>query len=134
MIELMGKFNVSESFYQRLTNILPKDFQLKKIFFFDCLIKRRRYLSDKKELHITNQQDRMLTKWMNFVADGFLKTIEQSIEQNNSHFFDAQISRYENSGNNFLFLIRNSRSFQKIAWSISVGNLDYPEREEKSNS
>jgi hypothetical protein len=26
MIELMGKFNVSpESFYQRLTNILPKD-------------------------------------------------------------------------------------------------------------
>jgi hypothetical protein len=39
MIELMGKFNVSESFYQRLTNILPKDFQLKNIFFFDCLIR-----------------------------------------------------------------------------------------------
>jgi hypothetical protein len=34
MIELMSQFNVSpESFYQRLTNILPKDFQLKNIFF-----------------------------------------------------------------------------------------------------
>jgi hypothetical protein len=48
MIELMGKFNVSGIIYQRLTNILPKDFQLKNIFFFDCLIKRSRYLSDKK--------------------------------------------------------------------------------------
>jgi Zn-dependent peptidase ImmA (M78 family) len=33
MIELMGKFNVSGIIYQRLTNILPKDFQLKNIFF-----------------------------------------------------------------------------------------------------
>jgi hypothetical protein len=34
MIELMNQFNVSpESFYQRLTNILPKDFQLKNLFF-----------------------------------------------------------------------------------------------------
>ena len=34
MIELMGAFNASpESFYQRLTNILPKDFQLKNLFF-----------------------------------------------------------------------------------------------------
>jgi hypothetical protein len=64
------------------------------------------------------------------VADGFIKTIEQSIEQNNSHFFDAQISRYENSGNEFLFSqlkILSKRLHEKyIRW-----NLDYPEREEK---
>ena len=41
MIALMSGFNVSpESFYQRLTNILPKDFQLKEpLFSYDCLIK-----------------------------------------------------------------------------------------------
>jgi hypothetical protein len=34
MITLMEGFNVSpESFYQRLTNILPKDFQLKNLFY-----------------------------------------------------------------------------------------------------
>jgi hypothetical protein len=55
MIELMGKFNVSESFYQRLTNILPKDFQLKKYFFFDCLKRGADTYQIKKELHITNQ-------------------------------------------------------------------------------
>ena len=34
MVALMSSFNVSpESFYQRLTNILPKDFQLKISFF-----------------------------------------------------------------------------------------------------
>jgi hypothetical protein len=40
MIELMNQFNVSpESFYQRLTNILPKDFQLKNLFSYDYLTK-----------------------------------------------------------------------------------------------
>jgi transcriptional regulator with XRE-family HTH domain/Zn-dependent peptidase ImmA (M78 family) len=34
MVQLMTQFNVSpESFYQRLTNILPKDFNLKNLFF-----------------------------------------------------------------------------------------------------
>jgi hypothetical protein len=33
MIELMGKFNVSRNHFNVLTNILPKDFQLKNIFF-----------------------------------------------------------------------------------------------------
>jgi hypothetical protein len=58
MIELMSQFNVSpESFYQRLTNILPKDFQLKNIFFLRLSHKMSGYLSNKKELHITNQQE-----------------------------------------------------------------------------
>jgi hypothetical protein len=45
----------------------------------------------------------------------FIKTIEQSIEQNNSHFFDAQISRYENSGNEFFFSSATQDPFKKIA-------------------
>jgi hypothetical protein len=39
--------------------------------------------------------------------------IEQSIEQNNSHFL-MQIDM-KTAETNFCFLIRNSRSFQKIA-------------------
>jgi hypothetical protein len=129
MIELMGKFNVSESFYQRLTNILPKDFQLKKIFFFDCLIKRSRYLSDKKELHITNQQEPHANEMNEHYCRRWIsiKTIEQSIEQNNSHFFDAQISRYENSGNEFFVSHPQLKILSKDCMrSISVGILITP--------
>jgi hypothetical protein len=61
----------------------------------------------------------MPTKWMNMSADGFLL---KTIEQNNKSFFDAQIRDMQR--NEFCFLIRNSRSFQKIAWEY--GNLDYP--------
>jgi hypothetical protein len=35
---------------------------------------------------------------------------------------------------NFCFLIRNSRSFQKIAWEVYPLESWLPEREEKSNS
>jgi hypothetical protein len=53
-----------------------------------------------------------------------IKTIEQSIEQNNSHFFDAQISRYENSGNEFLFSHPQLKILSKDCMrSISVGIL-----------
>jgi hypothetical protein len=64
------------------------------------------------------------------VADGFIKTIEQSIEQNNSHFFDAQISRYENSGNEF-FVFSTQDPFKRLHEKYIRWNLDYPEREEK---
>jgi hypothetical protein len=38
-------------------------------------------------------------------------------------FFDAQISRYENSGNEFWFFICHGRSFKDCLRSISVGIL-----------
>jgi hypothetical protein len=60
----------------------------------------------------------------------FIKTIEQSIEQNNSHFFDAQISRYENSGNEFFFSSATQDPFKRLHEKYIRWNLDYPEREE----
>jgi hypothetical protein len=54
MIELMGKC-IPESFYQRLTNILPP---VKNIFFLRLSHKRGADTYQiKKELHITNQQE-----------------------------------------------------------------------------
>ncbi len=132
MIELMGKFNVSpESFYQRLTNILPKDFQLKNLFFLRMSHKIGTDIYQiKKELHITNQQEphanemneHYCRRWVS------IKTMVEAEKQNKSHFFDAQISSYENSKNEYLvFSSATPDPFRKdYLRSISVGILITP--------
>jgi predicted transcriptional regulator len=132
MIQLMGKFNVSpESFYQRLTNILPKDFQLKNLFFLRLSHKiGTDTYQINKELHITNQQEphanemneHYCRRWVS------IRTIEESLKQNKKHFFDAQISKYENSGNEFLvFSSATPDPFKKdYLRSISVGIMITP--------
>ncbi len=137
MIEMMGKFNVSpESFYQRLTNILPKDFQLKNLFFLRLShqIGTDTY-QIKKELHITNQQEphanemneHYCRRWVS------IKTITEAIKQNKNHYFDAQISRYENSTNEYLvFSSATLDPFKKDCLrSITVGILITPSVKKK---
>jgi predicted transcriptional regulator/DNA-binding XRE family transcriptional regulator len=137
MIQLMGQFNVSpESFYQRLTNILPKDFQLKNLFFLRLSHKiGTDTYQIKKELHITNQQEphanemneHYCRRWVS------IKTIVASIKQNKSHYLDAQISRYENSSNEYLvFSSATEDPFKKdYLRSISVGILITPSMKKK---
>lgn len=137
MIQLMGQFNVSpESFYQRLTNILPKDFQLKNLFFLRLSHKiGTDTYQIKKELHITNQQEphanemnvHYCRRWIS------VKTIVASIKQNKSHYLDAQISRYENSNNEYLvFSSATEDPFKKdYLRSISVGILITPSMKKK---
>jgi predicted transcriptional regulator len=129
MIDLMGKFNVSpESFYQRLTNILPKDFQIKNLFFLRMSHKTGTDTYQiKKELHITNQQEphanemneHYCRRWVS------IKTIAESMSQNTPHFFDAQISQYENTTNEYLvFSSATPDPFKKgYLRSMSVGIL-----------
>jgi predicted transcriptional regulator/DNA-binding XRE family transcriptional regulator len=137
MVQLMGKFNVSpESFYQRLTNILPKDFQIKNLFFLRLSheIGTDTY-QIKKELHITNQQEphanemneHYCRRWVS------IKTIVESLKQKKEHFFDAQISRYENSNNEYLvFSSATPDPFKKNCLrSISVGILITPSVKKK---
>ena len=137
MVKLMGKFNVSpESFYQRLTNILPKDFQIKNLFFLRLSheIGADTY-QIKKELHITNQQEphanemneHYCRRWVS------IKTIVESLKQKKPHFFDAQISRYENSNNEYLvFSSATPDPFKKNCLrSISVGILITPSVKKK---
>ena len=129
MVALMSSFKVSpESFYQRLTNILPKDFQLKNLFFLRLShqIGTDTY-QIKKELHITNQQEphanemneHYCRRWVS------IRTIEESLRQQKSHFFDAQISSYENSKNEYLvFSSATPDPFKtNCIRSISVGIL-----------
>jgi hypothetical protein len=137
MVQLMSKFNVSpESFYQRLTNILPKDFQIKNLFFLRLSheIGTDTY-QIKKELHITNQQEphanemneHYCRRWVS------IKTIVESLKQKKEHFFDAQISRYENSNNEYLvFSSATPDPFKKNCLrSISVGILITPSIKKK---
>lgn len=137
MLELMGKFNVSpESFYQRLTNILTKDFQLKNLFFLRLSHKiGTDTYQINKELHITNQQEphanemneHYCRRWVS------IKTIMEATKQNKSHFFDAQISRYDNSSNEYLvFSSATLDPFKKDCLrSISVGILITPGMKKK---
>lgn len=132
MIALMGGFNVSpESFYQRLTNILPKDFQLKNLFFLRLSHKiGTDTYQIKKELHITNQQEphanemneHYCRRWVS------IRTIDEALSQNKSHFFDAQISSYDNSKNEYLvFSSATPDPFKEdCIRSISVGILITP--------
>ena len=137
MVQLMTQFNVSpESFYQRLTNILPKDFNLKNLFFLRLSHKiGADTYQIKKELHITNQQEphanemneHYCRRWVS------IKTIEQLLQQGKTHFFDAQVSRYENSSNEYLvFSSATPDPFKKDCLrSISVGILITPSVKKK---
>jgi predicted transcriptional regulator/DNA-binding XRE family transcriptional regulator len=137
MIQLMERFNVSpESFYQRLTNILPKDFQLKNIFFlrFSHKIGSDEY-QIKKELHITNQHEPHANEMNEHYCRRWVsvKTIKALLEQNKSHYLDAQISHYENSNNEYLvFSSATEDPFKKdYLRSISVGIMITPSMKKK---
>ncbi|WP_432222328.1 helix-turn-helix domain-containing protein [Flavobacterium sp. TMP13] len=136
-VELIERFEVSpESFYQRLTNILPKDFHLKNVFF---LRMSHHIGSDtyqiKKELHITNQQEphanemneHYCRRWVS------IRTIDEAIKQKKAHFFDAQISHYENSGNEYLVFSSATKDpfIKNCIRSISVGILTTPAMKKK---
>ncbi|MBC5839516.1 helix-turn-helix domain-containing protein [Flavobacterium muglaense] len=129
MIELMNQFNVSpESFYQRLTNILPKDFQLKNLFFLRLSHKKGTDTYQiKKELHITNQQEPHANEMNEHYCRRWIsvKTIEAAIAEKKEHYFGAQISRYDNSSNEYLvFSSATADPFKKDRLrSISVGIL-----------
>ena len=137
MIDLMGQFNVSpESFYQRLTNILPKDFQLKNLFFLRLSHKiGADTYQIKKELHITNQQEPHANEMNEHYCRRWIsiKTIESAIAEKKSHYFGAQISRYDNSSNEYLvFSSATDDPFKKDCLrSISVGILISPAMKKK---
>ena len=136
-VQLITDFKVSpESFYQRLTNLLPKDFQLKNLFF---LRMSHKIGSDnykiKKELHITNQQEPHANEMNEHYCRRWVsvRTMVESLKQNKAHFFDAQISCYENSKNEYLvFSSATPDPFKKDhIRSISVGILITPTLKKK---
>lgn len=136
--QLIHRFNCSqETFYQRLTNILPKYFNIKNLFFLR-FTHQENHVEYKlsKELHITQQQaphanrnnEHYCRRWVS------LKTIddlEKSIKKRVT--FGAQISSYENQKNEYLVLSSATTDpFKKeINRSVSLGLLLSPQLKKK---
>ncbi|WP_338375384.1 helix-turn-helix domain-containing protein [uncultured Flavobacterium sp.] len=127
--KLMDKFTDSpETFYQRLTNVLPKDFNLKNLFFLRFSHKpERNDIQLTKELHITNllephaneRNEHYCRRWVS------IKTLQKIASSKDSHLFDYQISSYQHTENKYLVLSSATKDpFRKGYFrSISLGIL-----------
>ncbi len=128
-LKALESYNASpESFYQRLTNILPKSYNIENLFFLRFTHKgesNKFYLT--KELHLSHQHsphanetnEHYCRRW---VSLKLLKTISKSKKD---HEFDLQISNYENDGVKYLVLSSATKDPFKENYyrSISIGLL-----------
>lgn len=136
--KIINSYNCSqETFYQRLTSILPKYFNIKNLFFlrFTHKLNSPEYRLS-KELHITQQQaphanrnnEHYCRRWIS------IKTI-QDLENTSStkSTFGAQISSYVNQKNEYLVLSSATTDpFKKdISRSVSLGMLLSPSFKKK---
>lgn len=138
-LKAIENFNASaESFYQRLTNILPKEFNLQNLFFLRFTHKsgsEKFYL--KKELHLSHEHsphaneagEHYCRRW---VSIKMLKDISRSKKE---HEFDFQISNYPEDGMKYLVLSSATKDpFKENHYrSISVGLLINRQLQRKIN-
>ena len=136
--QLIKHFNCSqETFYQRLTNILPKFFNIKNLFFLRFTHQTNSpEFRLSKELHITQQQaphanrknEHYCRRWIS------IKTIQDlEFSKKNRSTFGVQISAYENQNNEYLVLSSATQDpFKKdISRSVSIGLLLSPHLKKK---
>ncbi len=123
---LLNKYNTSpETLFQRLTNILPRDFGFKDLFFlrFNYSPKKKSY-DLTKELHLSsshaptsNQSDEhYCRRWISLKV---LKKLEQGEIEN----FGIQISEYPNHNESYLVISSATKDpFKENEFrSISIG-------------
>ena len=136
-LEMIKSFNASpESFYQRLTNILPKVFNIQDLFFlrFTHSSGSERFHL-KKELHLSHQHspranetnEHYCRRW---VSLNVLKDISRSKKE---HEFDVQISDYDSDSTKYLvFSSATKDPFRDNQFrSISIGLLINKQLERK---
>ncbi|WP_420574322.1 helix-turn-helix domain-containing protein [Kordia sp.] len=128
-LQLMARFNASpESFYQRLTNILPKDFNIQNLFFLRFThklgtdtfhLKKELHLSHQHSPHANEMNEHYCRRW---VSLNVLETLSKSDQE---HVFDMQISHYTEDNMRYLVLSSATKDpFKKDHYrSISVGLL-----------
>ncbi len=113
-----------ETFYQRLTNILPKDFNIKNLFFLRFGYKPERDdIKLTKELHITNllephaneSNEHYCRRWIS------LQTIREIPNTDTEHLFDAQVSFYEHSGVEYFTISSATKDPFRKGYYRSIG-------------
>jgi XRE family transcriptional regulator, fatty acid utilization regulator len=125
-----------ETFYQRLTNILPKYFNLKNLFFlrFNYKLERDDFQLT-KELHITNIQEphanenneHYCRRWVS------IKTLKEITVSNENHLFEAQISSYDHTENEYFVLSSATKDPFRYGYfrSIALGIMISPHAQSK---
>ncbi len=128
-LEMLDAFNASpETFYQRLTNILPKSFGIQDLFFLRFThIAGSGKFHLKKELHLSHQHspranetnEHYCRRWVS------LRVLEDISWNGETHQFDIQISRYQSDDKRYLILSSASKDpFVANQYrSISIGLL-----------
>ncbi len=136
-LKTLEAFNASpESFYQRLTNILPKAFNIQNLFFLRLTHKAdSEKFHLKKELHLSHQHspranetnEHYCRRWVS------LKVLEDISKSKKAHEFDIQISNYENDNTKYLVLSSATKDpFKDHHYrSISIGLLINKQLERK---
>ena len=138
--KIIKYYNCSqETFYQRLTTILPKYFNIKNLFFLRFTHREDHFeYRLNKELHITQQQapranrnnEHYCRRWIS------IKTI-QDLEKTSKYrpTFGAQISSYIDQKNEYLVLSSATKDpFKRdINRSVSIGMLLSPHLKKKLN-
>lgn len=136
-IESMSIFNATpESFYQRLTNILPKAYNIQNLFFLRFTHKSgsgKFHL--KKELHLSHQHspranetnEHYCRRWAS------LNVLSDISKSKKSHEFDIQISNYVSDDARYLVLSSATKDpFKDNQYrSISIGLLINKQLERK---
>ncbi|MEE9408291.1 MAG: helix-turn-helix domain-containing protein [Polaribacter sp.] len=138
--KIINHFNCSqETFYQRLTSILPKNFNIKNLFFLRFTHKENssEYRLN-KELHVTQQQapkanrnnEHYCRRWVSIKT---IQDLENSSKTRST--FGVQISSYVNQKNEYLVLSSATTDpFKKnINRSVSIGMLLSPHLKKKLN-
>lgn len=123
--DIMNMYNASpESFYQRLTNVLPKDFGMQNVFFLRFTHKKGgEKFNLVKELHITHQQqprsnevnEHYCRRWM------AIKTLQRTANEDLTYAFDIQISDYVDTDQRYLVFTSATKDPFKTGFYRSIG-------------
>ena len=136
-LNLVARFTDSpETFYQRLTNILPKYFNIKNLFFLRFNYKPERGdFQLTKELHITNIQEphanenneHYCKRWVS------IKILKEITTSDKNHLFETQISSYDHTENEYLVLASATKDPFRDGYyrSIALGILISPHAQSK---
>ncbi|CAL2101668.1 Helix-turn-helix domain-containing protein [Tenacibaculum sp. 190130A14a] len=136
--KIIKSYNCSdETFYQRLTNILPEHFNIKNLFFLRFTHKENTpHFRLTKEMHITQQQtphanrnnEHYCRRW---ISINTIQELEQFPFKKSA--YGIQISSYQNSKNEYLVLsAATSDPFKEhINRSVSLGLLLSPHLKKK---
>jgi hypothetical protein len=138
-LNAIENFNASpESFYQRLTNILPKEFNIQNLFFLrfthqansdQFFLKKELHLSHHHSPRANETDEHYCRRWVS------IKMLGDIVVSKKEHEFDIQISNYQDDGLKYLVMSSATKDpFKDNHYrSISVGLLINKQLQRKIN-